>query len=158
MHAALRLEELRHQCGEALGSLGKEKMQVLSASLLPFVDAFAKIKNVDFAESSGLLELSKLHVDRASFEKADTLEHFGVSLAGGSLAGLTGGALAAFGAYSAASTFAVASTGTAISSLSGAAATNATLAFLEVVRLPPGALAWLAAQQSSQEAVPFLAW
>ena len=119
MHAALRLEELRHQCGEALESLGKEKMQVLSASLLPFVDAFAKIKNVDFAESSGLLELSKLHVDRASFEKADTLEHFGVSLAGGSLAGLTGGALAAFGAYSAASTFAVASTGTAITLYTG---------------------------------------
>lgn len=140
MQAALRLEELRHQCGEALGSLGKEKMQVLTASLLPFVDAFARIKNVDFAESSGLLELSKLHVDRASFEKADTLEHFGVSLAGGSLAGLTGGALAAFGAYSAASTFAVASTGTAISSLSGAAATNATLAFFGGGSLASGGL------------------
>ena len=86
-------------------------------------------KNVDFTESTGLLELSKLRIDRASFEKAGASEHFGLSLAGGSLAGLTGGALAAFGAYSAASTFAVASTGTAISSLSGAAATNATLAF-----------------------------
>ena len=107
-------------------------------------------KNVDFTESTGLLELSKLRIDRASFEKAGASEHFGLSLAGGSLAGLTGGALAAFGAYSAASTFAaisasatgedVASTGTAISSLSGAAATNATLAFFGGGSLASGGL------------------
>lgn len=140
VHAAVHLEELRRQCGEALENLGREKVQVLSGSLLPFVDAFAKLKNVDFTESSGLLELSKLRIDRASFEKAGPQEHFGVSLAGGSLAGLTGGALAAFGAYSAASTFAVASTGTAISSLSGAAATNATLAFFGGGSLATGGL------------------
>lgn len=140
VHAAVHLEELRRQCGEALKNLGREKVQVLSGSLLPFVDAFAKLKNVDFTESSGLLELSKLRIDRASFEKVGPQEHFGVSLAGGSLAGLTGGALAAFGAYSAASTFAVASTGTAISSLSGAAATNATLAFFGGGSLASGGL------------------
>lgn len=140
VHAAVHLEELRRQCGEALENLGREKVQVLSDSLLPFVDAFAKLKNVDFTESSGLLELSKLRIDRASFEKVGPQEHFGVSLAGGSLAGLTGGALAAFGAYSAASTFAVASTGTAISSLSGAAATNATLAFFGGGSLASGGL------------------
>ena len=140
VHAAVHLEELRRQCGEALKNLGREKVQVLSGSLLPFVDAFAKLKNVDFTDSSGLLELSKLRIDRASFEKVGPQEHFGVSLAGGSLAGLTGGALAAFGAYSAASTFAVASTGTAISSLSGAAATNATLAFFGGGSLASGGL------------------
>lgn len=140
VHAAVHLEELRRQCGEALENLGREKVQVLSGSLLPFVDAFAKLKNVDFTESSGLLELSKLRIDRASFEKVGPQEHFGVSLVGGSLAGLTGGALAAFGAYSAASTFAVASTGTAISSLSGVAATNATLAFFGGGSLASGGL------------------
>ena len=140
VHAAVHLEELRRQCGEALENLGREKVQVLSGSLLPFVDAFAKLKNVDFTESSRLLELSKLRIDRASFENVGTQEHFGVLLAGGSLAGLTGGALAAFGAYSAASTFAVASTGTAISSLSGAAATNATLAFFGGGSLASGGL------------------
>ena len=140
VHAAVHLEELRRQCGEALENLGREKVQVLSGSLLPFVDAFAKLKNVDFTESSGLLELSKLRIDRASFETVGPQEHFGVSLAGGSLAGLTGGALAAFGAYSAASTFAVASTGTAISSLSGAVATNATLAFFGGGSLASGGL------------------
>ncbi len=48
------------------------------------------------------------------------------SIAGGSLAGLA----AAGGAYLGVGTFAAASTGTAISGLSGAAATNATLAWL----------------------------
>ena len=64
MHAAVRLEELRHQCEEALENLGREKVKVLSGSLLPFVDAFEKLKNVDFTESTDLLELSKLHIDR----------------------------------------------------------------------------------------------
>ena len=59
MHAAVR-----HQCGEALENLGREKVKVLSGSLLPFVDAFEKLKNVDFTESTDLLELSKLHIDR----------------------------------------------------------------------------------------------
>ncbi len=44
VHAAVHLEELRRQCGEALENLGREKVQVLSGSLLPFVDAFAKLK------------------------------------------------------------------------------------------------------------------
>ena len=44
--------------------------------------------------------------------------------------GVGAGALAAFGAYSGAMAFGAASTGTAIATLSGAAATNATLAFL----------------------------
>ena len=51
------------------------------------------------------------------------------SLAGGLASGAMAGALTAFGAYGAAGTLATASTGTAIASLSGAAATNATLAF-----------------------------
>ena len=52
------------------------------------------------------------------------------SVLGGLVGGTGAGALAAFGAYGATMTFATASTGTAIASLSGAAATNATLAFL----------------------------
>ena len=51
-----------------------------------------------------------------------------------------GGSLAAFGAYSAATTFATASTGTAIASLSGAAASNATLAFFGGGSLAAGGL------------------
>lgn len=58
------------------------------------------------------------------------------SIAGGSLAGLA----AAGGAYLSVGTFAAASTGTAISGLSGAAATNATLAWLGGGSLASGGL------------------
>lgn len=51
------------------------------------------------------------------------------SIAGGALGGSIVGAATAFGAYSGAMMLGAASTGTAISALSGAAATNATLAF-----------------------------
>ena len=57
------------------------------------------------------------------------MQQFAVAVAGGAAAGAVGGALTAFGAYNAAMALGAASTGTAISSLSGAAATNATLAF-----------------------------
>lgn len=61
-------------------------------------------------------------------------------MAGGAAAGAVGGALTAVGAYGAAMTFATASTGTAISTLGGAAATNATLAFFGGGSLASGGL------------------
>lgn len=139
-HAANHLEVLRQQCGEALQCLGEEKLFVLSNSIASFLDIFIKIKNVDFADSVGLSELSKFHVDHTTFEEIGELEHFAVSLAGGSIAGVAGGALTALGAYSAAASFATASTGTAISTLSGAAASNATLAFFGGGSLATGGL------------------
>lgn len=127
--AVARLEYLRKQCGTALETLGQEKLFVLNGSIHAFLNSFTKIKNVDFTESVGLLELNKLHIDRKSFEELGKIGSFASSLAAGSVAGAAGGTLAAFGAYSAATTFATASTGTAISTLSGVAASNATLAF-----------------------------
>lgn len=127
--AAMRLEELRTQCGTALETLGNEKLFVLNGSINAFLNSFTKIKNVDFSESVGLLELNKLHIDRKSFAELGQLGNFASAIAIGSVAGAAGGTLAAFGAYSAAATLATASTGTAISTLSGVAASNATLAF-----------------------------
>lgn len=138
--AGERLNQLRTQCGESLEALGKEKIAVLSGSLKAFVESFSMIKNVDFTDSVGIEELEKFHID----DKADMeiAEITGVvsTVASGALAGVTGGTLTAFGAYGAAGTFAAASTGTAISSLSGAAATNATLAFFGGGSLASGGL------------------
>lgn len=139
-YAANRLDTLRQQCGDALQRLGEEKLFVLSNSITSFLDTFTKIKNVDFADSEGLSELSKFHVDETTFAEIGELGHFAASLATGSIAGLAGGALTALGAYSAAATFATASTGTAISTLSGAAASNATLAFFGGGSLASGGL------------------
>ena len=127
--AAKRLNTYRKQCEASLEALGNEKLFVLNGNISDFLDTFTKIKNVDFTDSLGLTELSKLTIDKKDFDELGEMRHFALSVADGLAAGATGGAIAAFGAYSAAAAFATASTGTAISTLSGAAASNATLAF-----------------------------
>lgn len=105
-----------------------------------FLDTFETIKNVDFRESTGLEELKNLNIEERDFEELKELGNFALNVAGGATAGVAGGAMTAIGAYGAAQTLAFASTGTAISSLSGAAATNATLAFFGGGSLASGGL------------------
>lgn len=130
----------RTACGRSLSQLGEEKVFVLNSSVKEFLDTFQKIKNVDFRETEGLNELKKFHLDEATFSEMKSMVNYAGSLAGGSIAGTAGGALAAFGAYGAAQALAVASTGTAISTLSGVAASNATLAFFGGGSLAAGGL------------------
>ena len=137
---AQKLDELRKKCGESLQRLGEEKIFVLNNSISEFLEYFQKIKNVDFTESEGIMEINKLHIEQKDFDDLEEMTKFSVSLAQGGLTGAAGGALTAFGAYSAATTFATASTGTAIASLSGAAASNATLAFFGGGSLAAGGL------------------
>lgn len=130
----------RFACGESLKNLGSEKIFVLNHSITQFLDTFTKIKNVDFRETEGLEELKKFHLDEQEFVELKTMANFAGSIAGGAVAGTAGGALVAFGAYGAAQALACASTGTAIATLSGAAATNATLAFFGGGSLAAGGL------------------
>lgn len=130
----------RLACGDALKQLGAEKVFILENNMTAFLDTFTKIKNVEFRESEGLLELSKLKIEEKDFVELKQLVNFAVSIAGGGIAGTAGGVLVAFGAYGAAQALACASTGTAIASLSGAAATNATLAFFGGGSLAAGGL------------------
>lgn len=127
--ATERLNAQRSACGNSLSHLGSEKLFVLNSSMTQFLDTFSKIKNIDFRETEGLDELSRLHIDEQEFAEMKSMVNFAGSLAGGAIAGTAGGALTAFGAYGAAQALACASTGTAIAALHGAAATNATLAF-----------------------------
>ena len=134
------LDRQRKEVGAALEALGKEKLTILNRNVKDFVTTFEKIKNVDFQSSIGLEELKNLHIDQNTFQELKELGNFALGVAGGAAAGAVGGALTAMGAYSAAMTFASASTGTAISALSGAAATNATLAFFGGGSLASGGL------------------
>lgn len=134
------LNAQRMACNNSLRQLGEEKLFILNSSISEFLDTFSKIKNVDFRESVGLEELKKLHIDEKEFVELKSMVSFAGSLAGGAVVGTTGGALVAFGAYGAAQALACASTGTAIASLSGAAATNATLAFFGGGSLAAGGL------------------
>lgn len=120
------LEKQRTACGKSLEHLGEVKLFIMNHSLRQFVEAFEQIKNIDF---TGIGELDEFSIDEKEFKDLEAMVNFASSFAGGAAAGTVGGALVAFGAYSAAQALACASTGTAISALSGAAATNATLAF-----------------------------
>lgn len=128
-NAKNKLESQRTAVSTSLEQLGREKIYVLDHSVMDFINTFERIKNVDFESSLGLEELKNLHIDKGSFKELKELGNFALEFAGGAAAGAIGGALTAFGAYGAATSLATASTGTAIATLSGAAAQNATLAF-----------------------------
>lgn len=135
-----KLDISRKATHSALENLGRQKIYVLDNSVRRFIEAFEKLKNVDLENSTGLDEVNKLKFDKASFEELKKSSLEVASMLAGGIRGIGGGALAAFGAYSATMTFAAASIGTAIASLSGVAATNATLAFLGGGSLAAGGL------------------
>ena len=102
-----RLNAHRESCGTALSNLGEEKVFVLENSMKTFLDTFTKLKNVDFKETEGLSELSKMRIDEKEFDELKSMVNFAASLTGGAVAGTAGGALVAFGAYGAAQALAV---------------------------------------------------
>lgn len=126
----------RKNCGKAFECLGEKKIYILNGSMHSFIDL---IDSIDDRFVGEMNESSKLRIDESSYSELRKMEGLASSLAGGAAAGVTSGALTAFGAYGLAQTFAVASTGTAIASLSGVAATNATLAFFGGGALASGA-------------------
>ena len=139
-HAKERINTSRKNCGKSIDDLGKRKVAVLDGSIKTFISEFEKLNHVELSESSGLNELQKMVLDKKTFSDLKELQGVATSLAGGLASGAMAGALTAFGAYGAAGTLATASTGTAIASLGGAAATNATLAFFGGGSLAAGGL------------------
>lgn len=123
-------ERARNKSNKSLEKLGKTKLTVLDQSMMSFVHTFEQIHNLKLKNSPGLDELSKFHLDKQDLLEIREMSNMASSVLGGMVGGVGAGALTAFGAYGATMTFAAASTGTAIASLSGVAATNATLAFL----------------------------
>ncbi len=138
--AERKRDDARKATNEAVNNLGMKKLDILSGSIKVFVENFSKLKNVNFKDSVGMEELRDFtpHSDALGQLKKNSLSALEI---GGSLAaGVAGGGVAALGAYGAVSVLGVASTGTAISALSGAAATNATLAWLGGGSLAAGGL------------------
>lgn len=130
----------RKNSGEAITHLGRTKIKILDDSIRPFISSFEKLHNVDLTDSVGLEELQKFRIDRQAFDELKEMQAMATSIVGGVASGAAIGAITAFGAYGGAMAFGAASTGTAIASLSGVAATNATLAFLGGGSLAVGGL------------------
>lgn len=130
------LEEMRLKSNERLTVLGATRVAVVEQCYVPFKQVLQGIKNIEFSqmpELSGMdIEERLLSLDKMSVALHEIVS--GIGAAGAS------GALTALAAYGGTQMLAVASTGTAISTLSGAAATNATLAWLGGGSLATGGL------------------
>jgi len=105
-------------------------LRTFNTQVPEFIATFERLKNVEW---TGSVELDKLNQGDFSTTLMselksgyEMLQASGMGLA----SGLGSGAALAFGAYNGTMILATASTGTAIGTLSGAAATNATLAWL----------------------------
>lgn len=138
--ATNKINTCRKNSGDAINALGETKLRVLDGSIKPFIHEFEKLNHVELSNSTGLNELQKMVLDKESFSELKELQSMATSMLGGVATGAMAGAITAFGAYGAAGALATASTGTAIASLSGAAATNATLAFFGGGSLAAGGL------------------
>ncbi|WP_276784788.1 hypothetical protein [Thalassolituus oleivorans] len=134
------LDSTRKKTEVVLEKLGKTKLNIWSKSLVPFLESFNKIKNTEVDESdmnqlNSLLEMTPEELSDMN-KTAMAMEELAV----GGVAALGSGGLAGLAAYGGAQVLATASTGTAISSLSGVAATNATLAWFGGGSLATGGL------------------
>lgn len=121
------MDEVRTKAGAAIDALGAYKVQLLDGTVKDFLGTMDQIKHVDL---TGAKELDIYRqTKKETFQELRNIQLLATSIAQGVGSGVASGVLTAFGAYSAAGALATASTGTAIGSLSGVAATNATLAF-----------------------------
>ena len=124
-----RLNIAKNRLSDIMESYGYEKLFILNNSVAKFLESYEKIDNINFFEFD-TIKKEKVNDYEIKLEELQEMTNFASTLLSGSVTGIASGTVAAFGAYSAATTLATASTGTAIASLSGAAASNATLAFL----------------------------
>lgn len=131
VHAARKLVEMqRLSTNGTLTDYGARKLRAFNGVIADFIRTFGRLQNVEISHSP---ELDKLNLGDFSTQTLAGLRQDYQALKDAGLglgAGLSGGAALAFGAYNGTMLLATAGTGAAISSLSGVAATNATLAWL----------------------------
>jgi hypothetical protein len=124
------LDDQRKKTNAVLEDYGARKLRSFNGPIKDFVEAFGQLKNVESLRSPELERLVDGDFSVVSLEGLRRDYQLLMESGLGVGAGLGSGAALAFGAYNGTFLLASASTGTAISTLSGAAATNATLAWL----------------------------
>ena len=111
--------------------MGKVKLQGAATELKEFVDTFSKIKNVKLSEANIIDESNYLSIaSEGNIKSMNTIALGATQVLSSGIAGVGTGALLGWGTYGGVMALGSASTGAAIAGLSGAAATNATLAWL----------------------------
>lgn len=124
------LDKQRERTKNSMENLGKLKFSIYENQLIPFVDVFERIKNIDFEDAQIQNEFRNLKIDQKDMLAIKKAALDIQSTIGAGITSLGAGGLAGLAAYGAVGAFGAASTGTAIAGLSGVAATNATLAWL----------------------------
>lgn len=138
--ASNELQSAHDNAQQTMKSLGEFKFEIYKNSIIPFVECFSKIKNIDFDDNRLLVagNLPQIITDELSELRQAALEM--KEVVNGGIAALGSGGLAGLAAYGSVGLLGTASTGAAIGTLSGVAATNATLAWLGGGSLAAGGL------------------
>ena len=136
-HAERDLKRERSRCAGTLEELGRLKFETWDVDLGRFCSLFERLRNVELVGAPGLGEIVWSDEELGEMRK---LSGYASEVVSGGLAAVGSGALVGMATYGGATMFATASTGTAISTLSGVAATNATLAWFGGGALSAGGL------------------
>ncbi|MBN2778668.1 MAG: hypothetical protein JXR36_13565 [Bacteroidales bacterium] len=123
------LNKQKNITANSLKKLGSLKLEVWGNELSNFVKQFDRVKNIELKGNSEIDKNFKASIEKAEIQGMKDLSMKAVEVLSGGVGALGTGALAGVASYGGAMMFASASTGTAISSLSGVAATNATMAW-----------------------------
>ena len=143
-NAKVSLRKQQKKTGSKLENLGKLKTWTMAIEVDRFLSMYQYIKGVELQDSAGLREIG---IGIPNGDEIEQLKNHSLAaqeisngLVTGVAGGAVGGAIVAFGAYSLVGALGVASTGTAIATLSGVVATNATLAWFGGGALAVGGL------------------
>lgn len=128
--AERKLADAKRITTTSIETFGKLKIDTYSNEIYNFVDDFSKIKNIDLEQVDFLEGLDKLDNMKVQISEMQEISMTAVNVMKGAVTGVSAGVLVGWGTYGGVMALGTASTGTAIASLSGAAATNATLAWL----------------------------
>ena len=131
------LRKERSKCSGKLEELGRLKFETWAVDLGRFCSLFGRLRNVELVGAPGMDEIKWSDQELGEMRE---LSGYASEVVSGGLAAVGSGALVGMATYGGATMFATASTGTAISTLSGAAATNATLAWFGGGALSAGGL------------------
>ncbi|HIP14002.1 MAG TPA: hypothetical protein EYG74_00755 [Sulfurimonas autotrophica] len=129
-----KTENRQAETNDKLSDLGLLKVRIFSNEIKTLIDLMSTCKQ-------GSSEYKdKQYLTESELKELKLAVNSSLEISAGLATGATAGALTGMGAYSAVGMLASASTGTAIGSLSGVAATNATLAWLGGGSLASGGL------------------
>lgn len=120
------LESARNLTNEKLIDLGKLKVDIFQHQIKFLVEAIKRSRK----NAKSTIKDFESEITTDELEKMEQMVVKSLELGSATASGAVSGALAGLGAWGGVQALATASTGTAISTLSGAAATNATLAWL----------------------------